>query len=683
MKTKLLLGLHSHQPIDNFDKVVYEAIEKSYKPFFETVKNDDWFKFSLHISGWLFEFIKNNDKKLFSLIKSCYDKGMIEFFSGGFYEPILAAIPPRDRVLQIKKMNDFLFANFGAKPRGLWLTERVWSESIVASLCEQGIEYIITDDYHFIAAGYDENSLNGYYFTEEGGEKLGVFPISKQLRYLMPFKKASTAIAELESEARIDKAAIIFDDGEKFGLWPNTYEWVYEKGWLREFLDGVKESEKIEALHFSEYFDAVKPLGLAYLPEVSYYEMGEWSLNPHDASLIECVKHRTAATFGGVNADKFVKGGIWKNFFSKYEESNRIHKKTIRLSKLAKVANNAEFDEALLKTQANDALWHGVFGGVYLPNLRDNCYKHIIECEKKIGVKKSVEIGDENFDGYMEARLKNDAFMVVFEEKNGAQMSDFSSFDALFNYQNTLTRRQEAYHAKFFANESGAKKEATDEGIDTIHDISLEGAEVIKENLFYDWYQKNSFIEHITDDYFCASSFFECSFREYGDFANQPFTLMGSDEEGADFERDGGIYIGDFKIAATVSKEFTITKDALEFEISICDHDDYAGNIKFVFAEEFNLHFCDYEALMINGAIFGAKALELSDVSSLSIKDSVYKKEILFELKDSYSVIVVPTNTVSQNEKGAEVCAQGVSIAFYKNFTKESVFAGKLCIKDM
>jgi hypothetical protein len=28
-------------------------------------------------------------------------------------------------------------------------------------------------------------------------------------------------------------------------------------------------------------------------------------------------------------------------------------------------------DEPLYKLQTNDPLWHGVFGGLYLPNLRD------------------------------------------------------------------------------------------------------------------------------------------------------------------------------------------------------------------------------------------------------------------------------------------------------------------------
>lgn len=672
--TKLLLGLHSHQPIDNFDHVVYEAISKSYKPFFETVKNDDWLKFSLHISGWLFEFIKNNDKELFALIKSCYDKGMIEFFSGGFYEPILAAIPKRDRKLQIKKMNRFLFNNFGARPRGVWLTERVWSESIVDTLCDLGIEYILTDDYHFIASGYDANELDGYFITEEGGDRLGVFPISKQLRYMMPFKKASTVIDELEKESRRDRASIIFDDGEKFGLWPKTYEWVYEKEWLREFLDGIKASKYIKTQTYADFFDNEKPIGMAYLPEVSYYEMGEWSLRADDAKLIESISASTKEHFGEVSADKFVKGGIWKNFLVKYEESNRIHKKTLRLSSFAKHINSEQFDEALMKTQANDALWHGVFGGVYLPNLRDNCYKHIIECEKKLGFRSHLEISDENFDGYMEARLQNDSIVAVFEEKNGAQMTDFSSFKSLFNYQNTLTRRKEAYHDKLFTPKSEDK--SSDEGIDTIHNMDIEGADILKENLFYDWYIKNSFIEHITDNGFDENSLFACSFREYGDFVNRPFTLVSSSKNGVVFERDGGVYSND-KNDAKVVKSIEINESGLVFDILLS----CACDSLFVGMEEFNMHFSDYESISFNGNSLSDK-LVLKGINGLRIRDDLLKQDILFELDSVYDVYICKIATVSQNEKGAELCTQGVSIAFAAEFAKEFRFSGRLNIED-
>ncbi len=612
---------------------------------------------------------------MFALIKSCYDKGMIEFFSGGFYEPILAAIPKRDRKLQIKKMNRFLFNNFGARPRGLWLTERVWSESIVSGLCDMGIEYIVTDDYHFIAGGYDENALDGYFLTEEGGDKLGIFPISKKLRYLIPFKKATTAIKELEDESKRGKAAIIFDDGEKFGLWPNTHEWVYEKGWLREFLDGVKDSEHIQTSTFSDFFDTQKPLGMAYIPEVSYYEMGEWSLNANDGALIEHVAGSVRGNFGEIAANKFVKGGIWKNFLVKYEESNRIHKKTLRLSAFAKHINSEKFDEAVMKTQANDALWHGVFGGVYLPNLRDNCYKHIIECEKSLGFRAHVELSDENFDGYTEARLQNDALMCVFEEKNGAQMTDFSSFRTLFNYQNTLTRRKEAYHEKLFMQK--AQDKDAEEGIDTIHDMSVEGAELLKENLFYDWYQKNSFVEHITDLSFDEHSLFSCSFREYGDFVNQPFVLTNDSKNGVTFERDGGIYDGS-KIETKISKKIDITEEGIAFEVSVKPE----NPVSLVFAEEFNLHFSDYGEVYINELTLDVPTLAIKGVDKLRIRDNFLKQDILFELDGIFDAAICKIATVSQNEKGAELCTQGLSIVFYAPLKKEILFSGRLNIEE-
>ncbi len=80
----------------------------------------------------------------------------------------------------------------------------------------------------------------------------------------------------------------------------------------------------------------------------------------------------------------FVKGGIWKNFLVKYPESNRIHKRTLQLSKSAnKLKDELLLDELLLdalyKAQCNDVLWHGIFGGLYLPNLRNNSYRFIIE----------------------------------------------------------------------------------------------------------------------------------------------------------------------------------------------------------------------------------------------------------------------------------------------------------------
>ena len=268
-KTSLLLGIHCHQPIDNFDWVLFETIEKSYRPFFEVLKKFPEFKLSVHYSGWLLEFIEKNDKELFELMKSL--SGQLEFFSGGYYEPVLASIPSKDRIAQITKLNKYIEKHFNQTPKGLWLTERVWDNSIIRDLKECGIEYVIVDDYHFIANGYDSSNLNGYFITEEGGDEIALFPINQALRYAIPFYNQNKTNELIQSFADDEgkNAAVIFDDGEKFGVWPKTHETVYEKQWLETFLKRTLDDEKIKTETFEEFYQNNQAIALAYLPTVS------------------------------------------------------------------------------------------------------------------------------------------------------------------------------------------------------------------------------------------------------------------------------------------------------------------------------------------------------------------------------------------------------------------------------
>ncbi len=124
--------------------------------------------------------------------------------TGGFYEPILPIIPDDDKIGQINMESDFIKKNFLTKPRGLWLTERVWEPHLAKQLNLAKVEYITVDDYHFISAGSEEKDLLGYYVTEEEGYTLNVFPISKQLRYLVPFRMPQETMDYLKSIATED-----------------------------------------------------------------------------------------------------------------------------------------------------------------------------------------------------------------------------------------------------------------------------------------------------------------------------------------------------------------------------------------------------------------------------------------------------------------------------------------------
>ena len=92
-KTTLLFGIHQHQPIDNFKWVIDHAVKVCYEPFFEVMSRYPEFRFSVHCSGWLMEQIEQDYPKLYKTIQDLADRGSIEFFSAGYYEPILSVIP--------------------------------------------------------------------------------------------------------------------------------------------------------------------------------------------------------------------------------------------------------------------------------------------------------------------------------------------------------------------------------------------------------------------------------------------------------------------------------------------------------------------------------------------------------------------------------------------------------------
>ena len=64
------------------------------------------------------------------------------------------------------------------------------------------------------------------------------------------------------------------DDGEKFGLWPTTYEHCWTNGWVEEFFTALEQNaDWLITCPPGEILQQVPPLGRVYLPAASYEEM--------------------------------------------------------------------------------------------------------------------------------------------------------------------------------------------------------------------------------------------------------------------------------------------------------------------------------------------------------------------------------------------------------------------------
>ena len=675
-KVSLLFGIHMHQPVDNFGDAVEEAINLCYKPFFETMVRYPEFKFAVHSSGWLLDEIRTKHQDIFENMQVLTKHGSIEWISAGYYEPVLSSIPSCDRVAQIEMMNKFLKKHFGVQPRGLWLTERVWESALVPDLSTCKIDYVLVDDYHFLSSGYDASSMDGYYTTEESAKELSLFPIAKSLRYALPFYSVQRSIeAILARSKRENSAAIIFDDAEKFGLWPKTHAWVYEKKWLEQFIEAVLSHEQIIPEHYSHYMKKNRSLGIAYLGNTSYIEMGEWSLHAEQTLSLEKLKQDVGEKYFNDMGVAFIKGGIWKNFFVKYHESNYLHKRMLYFSKDQEKLSKTAL-ESLYKLQTNDVFWHGVFGGLYLPNLRDNAYRYLLELEKsraKKGI--SFEVLDIDKDGHDELKVLTHNISAIFSSKFGGQMVEFGSFDTLFNWQNTLMRRYEAYHEKIFqAKDAVLVHEQRSDEIATIHHDSVAQDEELKAELIYDWHPKNSFIEHICTDPLTFDNYRKLEFKDVADFANQPFILAKNKTV---FSREGAIYL-DETYKTMMKKEYAFDTNSVVLKLDCKTA--YEGSL--YFAQEFNFHFAHPHKVTFNGKTI-EEGLSEYDCKELVIIDDFTNKVLKIKMSQKCTIIGYILNTVSQSESGFNKMAQEISFVLTLPFVKNLTWSVELELENV
>ena len=467
MKTiNLILGNHNHQPVGNFDFVFESTYQKAYKPFLDMLEKYKDIKFNFHYTGSLLSWIEKNHPEHIEKLKNLAKEKRIEIQSGGFYEPIMPSIPDKDKDIQIKKLNNYIKDKFKVKAKGAWIAERVWEPTLVKNLAKNGIEYIMIDDSQFLTTGIDTKNIYGYFITDNENYKLNIFPISQELRYLIPFREAEKSIEYLKSIATEegDRVVVLHDDGEKYGDWPGTQKWVYEDKWLENFFEALsKEKDIIKTTTYSEYIKKYPPISKIYIPNGSYEEMLTWVLPAKVQDEFHSKLEELKKSNENEIITRFMRGGFWRNYFSKYSESNRMNKRMIYASNIFdrfkfkrnkdKIKEDKEIAlDYLLQGQCNCPYWHGTFGGLYLNNLRHATYSNLIKStsisEKNIYgenyfIKKNIDF---DMDGRDEVIISSEKETLIFHSLSGSLIEWDLKKENPINLIDTLKRREEAYH---------------------------------------------------------------------------------------------------------------------------------------------------------------------------------------------------------------------------------------------
>jgi alpha-amylase len=392
----------------------------------------------------------------------------------------------------------------------------------------------------------------------------------------------------------------------------------------------------------------------------------------------------------------FLRGGAWENFLVKYPESNLMHKKMLDISARAhrlagfRLHKGREFSPPsflrdLWRGQANNAYWHGLFGGLYLRHLRQAVYGSLISAEKEVesremgkGFGLRHEIRDLDKDLQPEIRIASQGLVAWIKPGYGGALIDLDYRPGALNLVNALARRPEAYHRKLKINGENAPAGEGPAPPAFLPRIE-EGA---AETLMYDWYHRYSFLDHFLGEEATFEQFRRCQYPELGNFINQPYDLVDIKENEKShsltvrLRRRGGLWRREGKVPTDVVKKFLFHRDgtALEAEYDIFNRS--PSECRFRFGVELTLTLPgpdeSRQSLLLPGARAESRPLNqggiVPETEQAELIDDETGFAVSLEAAPAAELWHFPLETVSQSEGGLEKTAQGNVLLFSWRF---------------
>jgi len=691
-RIRLILTLHNHQPVGNFDGVFEAAYRDSYVPFLDVLEDFPELPIVLHNSGSLFEWLVEHHPEYIDRLKLLVARGRVEILGGPFYEPILAALPRRDRIGQMRLYKRYLEQTLETEVRGMWIPERVWEQSFASDIAEAGLEYTLLDDSHFRSAGLSEDRLHGYYLTEDGGKLLKVFAGSERLRYLIPYRDPHETIQHCRhiAEHHPNSVLIFGDDGEKFGVWPGSKDHVFRDGWLRRFFQALRDNQDwLQVTTMAEAVDNVSPLGRAYLPDASYREMTEWALHAGDQTNYQQMRHGLEHHGDWPRIKQFLRAGNWRNFLVKYPEVNEMYARMLEISRKLEAwdrdpteRDQGEADaarRALYRAQCNCPYWHGAFGGLYLPHLRNAIYKELITADSLLEAAAHrprqwvhIEADDFNLDARKEVRLSGQKLAAYLAPGRGGHLYELDLRTIGVNALATLNRRPEPYHERIRACVAAGMQTDSGGGVDPNGGVRFKQPD-LDQKLSYDHWPRKSLVDHFLQPGLSHAAY-QLGQGRVGDFTEGVYhaVLRRSDEHvEARLTRDGRM--GPY--AVRIVKTVALAAGAGSTLVIRYDLENLPAGMPIHFGSEFNFaampagaqdrYFYDE-----HGSRLGTleTLIDTPSTNRIGLVDEWLGLDVALDFTTPAALWAQPIQTVSQSESGFELVHQSTSITPHWDF---------------
>jgi alpha-amylase len=323
----------------------------------------------------------------------------------------------------------------------------------------------------------------------------------------------------------------------------------------------------------------------------------------------------------------------------------------------------------LYRAQCNCSYWHGAFGGIYLPHLRNAVYNHLIAADNLLNQEAGKQapwveaaVRDYNLDARQEVYLSNDKLAMLLAPARGGQLYELDVRTICLNLLATLTRRPEAYHQKVLAGANQA-----DGQVASIHDRVVFKQEGLDQRVQYDSHARKSLLDHFFDEDVTLGDVAASRAMERGDFLTGVYEARvrrTPERVQLVLARQGNAWRVPFSITKTITLEAGSSCFEVHYQLEGLPPDR-----TFHFGVELNFaalpagasdrYFRDAHHNRMGH--LGSR-LDLYDANDLGMVDEYLGIDASLHTSRPSRIWTFPIETVSQSEAGFELVHQSIAL---------------------
>lgn len=358
-----LIGVLS-APVGTRHDALLRLCESTLEPLIDALEGSKAC-LALRVDGTILEFLEAHEVALADrLARLCAD-GRVEPVGGGFYAPILALLPWRDALGQLEMTAGFLERRTGVRPTGAWLDEGVWEPRLAEVLEAGGATWTAIDAGALRAAAID-GELDGHFVTEHVGRPLAVLPIDAALVRAVAAHDGAAVVERVRASAeRLGRDVTLTWAGPASALAAGG-----SASGLQTLLDALELATDVTLALPGPTVEQEVGRGRVYLasgvaPAMTAQTIAPWRI----AGWQRRRAMLQAAGDGEIEAEQWLRGGIWQAFLARYGEIDRLHKRMLDVSRrfaaVERVMRNGGFRAMSQLVKPRRALYRGQVGAVF------------------------------------------------------------------------------------------------------------------------------------------------------------------------------------------------------------------------------------------------------------------------------------------------------------------------------